>query len=55
MNNCDACKHYNWYYDKCSFWNCYTDYRSCCNHFEKIDTNIYDIMTGKDKKEMEEK
>lgn len=42
--NCDECKHYCWYYDKCYKWNCEVDAREVHNCFEKRDTPIRDFM-----------
>lgn len=36
--NCDNCKHYCWYYDKCLKWNCEVDAKEIHNCFEPNDT-----------------
>lgn len=33
--NCDNCKHYNWYYDRCNKWECEVDARAVHNCFEQ--------------------
>lgn len=33
---CDTCKHYEWYYDKCSKYNCETDARARCSEYEPM-------------------
>jgi len=33
--NCDNCKHYRWYYDRCEKWGCEVDAREVHNCFEK--------------------
>ena len=38
MKNCDNCKYYCWYYDKCLKWNCEVDAREIHNCFEPNDT-----------------
>lgn len=35
--NCDNCKHYCWYYDKCSKWNCKVDAREVHQCFESTE------------------
>ena len=32
--NCDNCKHYCWYYDKCGKWDCEVDAREVHQCFE---------------------
>ena len=32
--NCDKCKHYNWYYDRCEKWKIKVDGRSVHDCFE---------------------
>ena len=44
MMNCDTCKWYAWYYDKCNKYDCEVDGRSVCNGYEKFDTIILDAM-----------
>lgn len=44
--NCDKCKHYNWYYDKCTKWDCQVDFREVHNCYEPMETPIRDIMVG---------
>lgn len=35
---CDKCKYYEWYYDKCTKWDCLCDARECHSCFEdKVD------------------
>lgn len=43
--NCDNCKHYCWYYDKCSKWDCEVDAKEIHNCFEPNDT-YKKIMCG---------
>ena len=38
MMNCDNCKHYCWYYDKCSKWDCEVDAREIHDCFEPNET-----------------
>lgn len=33
-NNCDKCKHYEWYYDYCKKWKCEVDDREVHSCFE---------------------
>ena len=42
--NCDNCKHYCWYYDKCSKWDCEVDFREVHNCYEPIETAVRDMM-----------
>lgn len=46
MINCDECKHYNWYYDRCEKWKCEVDSREVHNCFEKQETLIRDAMVN---------
>lgn len=32
--NCDHCKYYRWYYDRCERWDCEVDAREVHNCFE---------------------
>lgn len=42
--NCDDCKHYKWYYDRCRKWDCEVDAREVHNCFEKRETPVRDAM-----------
>lgn len=42
--NCDDCKHYEWYYDRCRKWDCEVDGREVHNCFEPMKTPILDAM-----------
>lgn len=42
--NCDDCKHYEWYYDRCRKWDCEVDRREVHNCFEPMKTPILDAM-----------
>ena len=33
--NCDTCKFYEWYYDKCTKYDCKVDARSVCSSYKK--------------------
>lgn len=48
--NCDNCKHFSWYYDRCGKWKCKVDYRAVHNCFEKRETPIRDAMVSGAKK-----
>ena len=58
--NCDNCKHYRWYYDRCDKWDCEVDSREVHNCFDPMDTPILDAMvkgtldTKEDRKKHEE-
>lgn len=32
--NCDGCRQYKWYYDRCTKWNCEVDGRAAYDCFE---------------------
>lgn len=34
---CDTCLYYEWYYDKCTKFNCKVDYRSCCSMYKSCE------------------
>ena len=36
--NCDNCKHYCWYYNKCSKWDCEVDAREVHQCFESTES-----------------
>ena len=36
----DKCKYYNWYYDKCTKWNCVVDSREVHNCYEPRETSM---------------
>ena len=36
--NCDKCKYYIWYYDRCEKWDCEVDGREVHDCFEPIPT-----------------
>ncbi len=42
--NCDNCKYYNWYYDRCRKWDCKVEAREVHNCFEAYNTPIKDYM-----------
>ena len=42
--NCDSCRHYSWYYDRCRKWGCKVDAGEVHNCFEAYDTPILDAM-----------
>lgn len=45
--NCDECEHYEWYYDRCKWWNCKIDPRevhNCCG--VRRETPICDMMVN---------
>lgn len=44
--NCDECKHYEWYYDRCKKWECEIDARAVHNCFERRDTPIRNMMVN---------
>lgn len=44
--NCDECKHYYWYYDRCEKWKCKVNAREVHNCFEQRDTPILNIMVN---------
>ena len=44
--NCDHCRHYRWYYDKCLKWDCEVDSREVHNCFEPYETPIRDAMVN---------
>lgn len=44
LMNCDDCKHYEWYYDRCRKWDCEVDRREVHNCFEPMKTPILDAM-----------
>lgn len=48
--NCDECKYYSWYYDKCTKWDCKVDSREVHNCYEPRETPIRDIMVGAKRK-----
>lgn len=49
--NCDDCKHYEWYYDRCRKWDCEVDAREVHNCFERRETPVRDAMTTTEKYE----
>lgn len=44
--NCDGCKHYEWYYDRCRKWDCEVDAREVHNCFEQRETPVRDAMVN---------
>lgn len=44
--NCDNCKHYRWYYDRCEKWGCEVDGRAVHNCFEEREKHIRDMMVN---------
>ena len=44
--NCDECKHFDWYYERCRFWNCKVDLREVHNCFVRRETPIRDAMVN---------
>lgn len=44
--NCDDCKHYEWYYNRCQKWDCEVDAREVHNCFEQRETPIRDAMAN---------
>ena len=42
--NCDNCKWYRWYYDRCEKWKCEIDAREIHNCFEPMETPILNAM-----------
>ena len=44
--NCDSCKHFRWYYDRCDKWGIQIDWRSVHNCFEPMTTPVLDTMKG---------
>lgn len=44
--NCDNCKHYEWYYDRCRKWDCEVDARKVHSCFEEQETLNKDIVTN---------
>ena len=44
--NCDECKYYSWYYDKCTKWDCEVDSREVHNCFEQGETPVRDAMVN---------
>lgn len=44
--NCDECKYYSWYYDKCTKWDCEVDAREVHNCFEQRETPVRDAMVN---------
>ena len=44
--NCDECKYYSWYYDKCTKWDCEVDAREVHNCFEQEETPVRDAMVN---------
>ena len=40
---CDNCIYYNWYWDKCSKYDCEVDSRSVCNEHEVRENNNVSI------------
>lgn len=42
--NCDNCKWYRWYYDRCEKWKCEMDARAVHNCFEPMETPILNAM-----------
>lgn len=50
--NCDECKHYSWYYDKCTKWDCKVDPREVHNCFESNEIHVIrDIMVSDSQQE----
>lgn len=45
--NCNRCKNYDWYNDKCRKWDCNVDFRAVHNCFELHDAFVRDFMAGK--------
>ena len=44
---CDTCAHYEWYYDKCTKYQCEVDPRSICTAYQSRNTEYhYDSKTG---------
>lgn len=45
--NCDHCKFYSWYFDRCGKWDCKVDAREVHNCFESGKLNVVrDIMVS---------
>ena len=44
LMNCDNCKHYEWYYDKCRKWDCEVDAREVHNCFEQREAPWHTIL-----------
>lgn len=44
--NCDNCRFYRWYYDRCEKWNCEVDAREVHNCFEQRETPVRDAMAN---------
>ena len=44
--NCDKCRNYDWYNDKCRKWDVVVDSREIHNCFEEMDTPLSDILKG---------
>lgn len=42
--NCDECKYYSWYYDRCEKWKCKVDMHEVHNCFEPYETPIRNMM-----------
>lgn len=42
--NCDNCKWYRWYYDRCEKWKCEMDAREIHNCFEPMETPVLNAM-----------
>jgi hypothetical protein len=49
--NCDECKHYSWYYDKCTKWDCKVDSREVHSCNEPRETPIRNMMVGAKRKQ----
>lgn len=49
---CDTCVHYEWYYDKCTKYQCEVDPRSICTLYQSRNTQYtYDSKTEEKKNE----
>lgn len=44
--NCDECKYYKWYYDRCERWDCEVDPREVHNCCVSRETPILDMMVN---------
>ncbi len=42
--NCDDCKYYEWYYNRCRKWDCEVDAREAHNCFEQRETPVREAM-----------
>ncbi len=45
---CDTCQYYEWYYDKCRFYDCEVDARSICSSYL---SGLFKIQNDKENKD----